>query len=126
MNQEIQITIYEITRSDNGRPVCDKNPFECKMKRSDKFQVIFEKWQKEKEPSKPLKDFEFLYYHRRGDQPDTSLSNVQSIGGGQGPNKGAQRIKPDQTPEQLHMPNSANLYAKREDLDCECDQEPML
>ncbi|WVF68939.1 hypothetical protein IAT40_003713 [Kwoniella sp. CBS 6097] len=125
MNQQVQVTIYEITRTDNGRPVCDRDSFKCDMQRTEKFQVIFEKWHKEKQPSRPLKDFDFLYYHRQSDQPDTSLSSVQSIGGGQGPNKGAQKIKPDQTPEQLHMPNKVNLYAKREDLDCECEEEPL-
>ncbi|WRT67822.1 uncharacterized protein IL334_004796 [Kwoniella shivajii] len=122
--QEIRITVYEIKRVESGRPVCDNNPFTTTMEMKDKFNTLFEEWHKAKEPSTPLKEFEFLYYQRREDEPESGMTSEMMTSGGNNKQKGT-KLKGDQTPEQLHMHDNARIYVKRDNLQCELDEEPM-
>ncbi|WWC62517.1 uncharacterized protein I303_105113 [Kwoniella dejecticola CBS 10117] len=121
-NREINVTLYEIKRVENGRPVCDPRPFKSTIRMNEKLETLFNKWQKEREPETPLKEFEFLLYQRRHDEPDTGMTS----GGGQQPNKGAIRLRGDQTPEQVHMQDNARIYVKRENLQCDVEEEPQV
>ncbi|WWC70715.1 uncharacterized protein I206_104666 [Kwoniella pini CBS 10737] len=121
-NKEIQVTLYEIKRVENGRPVCDNKPYPSTIRMNEKLEMLFNKWQKEREPETPLREFEFLLYQRRHDEPETGMTS----GGGQSPNKGAIRLKGDQTPEQVHMQDGARIFVKREDLQCSTEQEPQV
>ncbi|WWC88718.1 uncharacterized protein L201_003631 [Kwoniella dendrophila CBS 6074] len=119
-NREINVTVYEIKRVESGKPVCDNKPFKSTIKMNEKLEMLFNKWQKEVEPETPLKDFEFLYFRRQSDEPETGMM------GGQNPVHGAIKLRGDQTPEQVHMQDNAKIYVKRENLNCSMDEEPQL
>ncbi|WWC96065.1 hypothetical protein V866_002932 [Kwoniella sp. B9012] len=121
-NREISVTLYEIKRVENGRPVCDNRPFKSTIRMNEKLETLFQKWQKDREPETPLKEFEFLLYRRRDDEP----GHGGMTSGGPDSGKGVIRLRGDQTPEQVHMQDNARIYVKRENLQCDVEEEPQM
>ncbi|KAK8858634.1 hypothetical protein IAR55_002863 [Kwoniella newhampshirensis] len=108
-NDQVDITCYEIIREENGKPVLGRNPYETRIRINEKFQVLFEAWHKRHEQNCPLSDFEFLYFPQGMGHGDTCM-----------------RLQSNQTPEEVHMRERAKIYAKRKDLNCNCDVEPSI
>ncbi|WVW84625.1 hypothetical protein I302_106659 [Kwoniella bestiolae CBS 10118] len=121
-DRTINVTLYEIKRVEHGKPVCDNRPFKSTIRMNEKLEVLFQKWQKEREPETPLREFEFLLYRRRDDEPGSGMLS----GGGQDQGKGVIRLRGDQTPEQVHMQDNARIYVKRENLQCDVEEEPQM